>query len=291
LSDEARAGRVVSPVAAHLGVGAELREARERRGRSLDQISRTTKISLTILRIIETNQLEKLPPPVFLRGFLSAFAREVGLDPDDTVRRYLRQVQPEAETAEVAGHATSQATKREPTRGADRTASGLDADRRSVRAQWVTIAVLIVVAGYAAVRWRAHPADGTEGAAGPSEIAQPSSSPVPSSPPPAPAGVAAAGTPDATVAAVDGVALRIDLQPHGLCWISATVDGTRIVYRLMQPGEQQSIEVHGEAVLRIGDPAAFAFSINGTRGLPLGPSSAPVTVHITKQNFRNFLGS
>ena len=35
--------------------------------------------------------------------------------------------------------------------------------------------------------------------------------------------------------------------------------------------------------------AAFAFSINGTEGLVLGRAGEAVTVHITPQNYREFL--
>jgi hypothetical protein len=61
--------------------------------------------------------------------------------------------------------------------------------------------------------------------------------------------------------------LHLDIRAQGLCWLSATVDGTRVVYRLMQPGERYTIEVHHNAVLRVGDPVAFAFSINGRGAL------------------------
>lgn len=83
--------------------------------------------------------------------------------------------------------------------------------------------------------------------------------------------------------------MHVDIQPLGLCWIAATVDGTRVVYRLMRPGEQQTIEVHDEVVLRVGDPAAFTFSINGMAGRSLGPAGEAVTIHITRENYREFL--
>ena len=35
----------------------------------------------TILGAIENNEVEHLPPPIFTRGFVKAYAREVGLDP------------------------------------------------------------------------------------------------------------------------------------------------------------------------------------------------------------------
>jgi hypothetical protein len=83
--------------------------------------------------------------------------------------------------------------------------------------------------------------------------------------------------------------LHVDIRPQGLCWVAATVDGTRIIYRLMPPGEQQTIDVREEVVVRIGDPAALTFSINGMEGRSLGRAGAAVTVHVTRQNYREFL--
>jgi hypothetical protein len=59
------------------------------------------------------------------------------------------------------------------------------------------------------------------------------------------------------------------------------VGGRKIVYRLMQPGERQSINVDGEIVLRVGDPGAFTYSVNGMPGQPLGKAGIPVTVRFS----------
>src|SRR5687767_15066864 len=59
----------------------ELRHARERLGLSLRDIADRTKIRTTILGAIENNETDRLPPPIFTRGFVKAYAREVGLDP------------------------------------------------------------------------------------------------------------------------------------------------------------------------------------------------------------------
>ena len=74
-----------------MDVGAALRDAREQRGISLDELSRTTKISAATLRALERNQIDRLPGGIFVRGFLRAYAHEMGLDVEDTVQRYLAQ--------------------------------------------------------------------------------------------------------------------------------------------------------------------------------------------------------
>jgi hypothetical protein len=59
----------------------------------------------------------------------------------------------------------------------------------------------------------------------------------------------------------------------------------------LNAGDRRRIEVRDALVLRVGDPAACAFSINGHAGRPLGAAGVPVTVRITKDNFKGFIGS
>ena len=69
--------------------GARLREARERRGISLKEISDRTKISVPALESLERNDPSRLPGGIFSRAFIRSYAVEVGLDPDATVREFL----------------------------------------------------------------------------------------------------------------------------------------------------------------------------------------------------------
>ncbi|MGA8439950.1 MAG: helix-turn-helix domain-containing protein, partial [Candidatus Sulfotelmatobacter sp.] len=69
--------------------GEKLRQQRERRGISLDTISTTTKISTRMLRAIEDEHFDQLPGGVFNKGFVRAYARQVGLDEEEVVTDYL----------------------------------------------------------------------------------------------------------------------------------------------------------------------------------------------------------
>lgn len=69
--------------------GEKLRKQREQRGISLDAISNTTKISPRMLRAIEDEHFDQLPGGVFNKGFVRAYARQVGLDEEETVSDYL----------------------------------------------------------------------------------------------------------------------------------------------------------------------------------------------------------
>jgi transcriptional regulator with XRE-family HTH domain len=76
-----------------MSAGVNLRLAREQRGLSREELSARTRISAQVLQAIEDCQFDRLPPLLYLRGFLRSYATEVGLPAGATVERYLAQLQ------------------------------------------------------------------------------------------------------------------------------------------------------------------------------------------------------
>ncbi len=70
-------------------LGAALRHHREAAHRSLREMADATKLGVRTLEALERNHVEKLPPGIFRRAVVRAYAREVGLDPEDTLRVFL----------------------------------------------------------------------------------------------------------------------------------------------------------------------------------------------------------
>jgi cytoskeleton protein RodZ len=62
-------------------IGSGLREARERRGLTLEQAAAATRIQARHLEALEEERLDRLPEPVYVRGFLREYALFLGLDP------------------------------------------------------------------------------------------------------------------------------------------------------------------------------------------------------------------
>src|SRR5499433_3405329 len=77
-----------------LTFGEELRRERIIRNVSLEEISSATKISVRLLTALEASDVSKLPAPVFTRGFIKAYSRHLGLDPDEMVNAYLADLAP-----------------------------------------------------------------------------------------------------------------------------------------------------------------------------------------------------
>jgi hypothetical protein len=69
--------------------GEKLRRQREQRGIALEAISNSTKISTRMLRAIEEENFDQLPGGVFNKGFVRAFARQIGLNEEEAVSDYL----------------------------------------------------------------------------------------------------------------------------------------------------------------------------------------------------------
>jgi transcriptional regulator with XRE-family HTH domain len=73
-----------------MDVGEVLRQARLARGLTLEQVSAVTRVPEERLYAIERNNVLGMPL-VYVRGYVRAFAHEVGLDPDDLTERYIAQ--------------------------------------------------------------------------------------------------------------------------------------------------------------------------------------------------------
>jgi flagellar biosynthesis protein FlhG len=91
--------------------GDALRAERQRLGQTLEAIALRTKIRVTYLQAIEEERFERLPPPVFLRGFVREFAACLGLPADETARAILKRRE-----ARIAANAEAAAASEPPER-------------------------------------------------------------------------------------------------------------------------------------------------------------------------------
>ena len=238
-------------------VSDRLRVARERAGLSLEQISAITKIKVALLSALERGDFGQLPGTFFTRAFLRSYAREVGLPPDEIVQEFddeMSAMEPEPEF--------------EPR--IERPAfplSGFHLPRGLVSAA----AVLVLAAAVAASRHRPAPGAAESGAVGTG-------------------GVAAAGMVPASQSGTvrEPETLLLDIRPSDAVWVAATADGQRILYRALLAGEETKLEARDEIALRIGNAAAFSYTINGVPGRVLGGPSEVAEVRITRANYRTF---
>ena len=80
-------------------LGTYLRNERELRQLTLEEIAQSTRIPIKMLQRIEDDRLDELPGDVFARGFLKSYAQVVGLDADEVLERFASEVEADAEEA------------------------------------------------------------------------------------------------------------------------------------------------------------------------------------------------
>ncbi len=72
-----------------IGPGERLQAARIQQGLSLEDVAGRMHLSPGILEAIEENNFEEITAPIFVKGYLRAYARIVALDEDDMIEQYI----------------------------------------------------------------------------------------------------------------------------------------------------------------------------------------------------------
>lgn len=71
-----------------------LKSYREQKRISLQSVHQTTKISLSYLQALESGQWDLFPAEIYLLGFMRKYASCLGLDPEEIVTLYKKEVDP-----------------------------------------------------------------------------------------------------------------------------------------------------------------------------------------------------
>ena len=72
-------------------VGEKLYEERVKKGYSLDEVSKATKIRSSFLLAIEKGEYKKLPSSTYVHGFVRNYARFLGLPEHEILALFKRQ--------------------------------------------------------------------------------------------------------------------------------------------------------------------------------------------------------
>ena len=72
-----------------IGPGERLQAARIQQGLSIEDVASRMHLSTSILEAIEDNNFEEITAPIFVKGYLRAYARIVSLDEDEMIQQYI----------------------------------------------------------------------------------------------------------------------------------------------------------------------------------------------------------
>jgi cytoskeleton protein RodZ len=116
------------------GPGDRLQAARIEQGLSLDDVAGRMHLNASILKAIESNEFEEITAPIFVKGYLRAYARIVSLDEDDMIDQYIDFYSEEDPPITSTGNTPSELSVADP------------------RFKWATYIVVIII-GVALTTW------------------------------------------------------------------------------------------------------------------------------------------
>ena len=251
--------------------GATLRQAREARKLSLEDVALATKIGVRFLKALEDEDFAKLPGGVFNKSFARAYARELGLNEEEAVAGYLKasgsETAPEPKLEELAA-----ARQRERDLRHRGTGAGFS------QLPWGFISIALVVAAIALAVWGSHnrervqtvpvrnPGQPVQASATPAARPSVTATATPESSPTAQAvmavAVPAAGEKPSNAAA--GL-FEVKVKAREDAWISIMADGQQIMQDILTAQTEKSIEARSQVIIRTGNVGALDFSFAGKK--------------------------
>ncbi len=82
-------------------VGQILKEAREEKFYTLEQVEKATKIRKELLEALEADNYSKLPPPTFVQGFIKNYAKFLGIESGKLLAIFRREFSDKKNPVEV----------------------------------------------------------------------------------------------------------------------------------------------------------------------------------------------
>lgn len=249
-------------------LGGYLRELRRRRGVSLDEMARATRVNSQYLEALERDDTSVLPSPVFAKGFIRAYCQFLGEPPDEALALFAaRDGAPLVATPPPAAGAPASAT---------------EAEARSRGTVMVSF-VLLVVLGLAlfAVTLMLQSGRGERrmaGAAG--EAGSPpavvASSPTPPAPSPTPAHAPRLSPPAIPTVGAVTAQYRLVARTTEPTWLRVRTEEGRTTEETIPAGQSREWSSNAPFVLTVGNAGGVTLELNGRTLPPLGTSGAVI---------------
>ncbi len=235
-------------------LGEFLKRERELKNISLRELAKNTRVREHLLKAIEEDRYDLLPSPIYVRGFLSAYAKYVGLDSLDVLLRYERSLKgEEIPSPEVK-------SRRKPLRKAIW-------NRKQI---WM---VSGIIATSLLISYFLHPY-----LSGP-PVGPPPKKPEASETLPI---IPTTQTPEVSPA-VEGKPFSLELKAIEETWVQIQINGLSQAEALFKPGEGSSYQAANRIELLIGNAGGLDLIFNGNLLEKFGKSGEVVTLVFTPQ--------
>jgi cytoskeleton protein RodZ len=239
-------------------LGIRLRELREAKGVSLDDIARSTRVGRRHLEALETDNWAELPAPVFVKGFIRAYCDFLDASPDEALGVYREATGESAKPERVQSILRS---------GPSRRAGPL-----------VISLVLFIALGASLFALRLGLKSSPPSAPAKSASARGDTATVPSS-----ASIPAATAPviqtqPVPVSAADAkpAAQRLVIHAVEPTWIRVQVDDGQVSEELLPAGAGREWTAARRFVLTVGNAGGLEIDLNGKRIPALGARGAVI---------------
>jgi transcriptional regulator with XRE-family HTH domain len=247
------------------GIGEILRETRERKNVSLDQIEETTKIKKRYLQAMEHEEWSQMPGKVYAKGFLRTYARYLSLDEQSICDLFeISQSKRETEKAETNA-SRADIIRKPPNR---RKPLEVDLHNKPKKNMvYVLCALSVAVLVFAVWAYKTYYLNEIESEKTPPP---PIILPVPT---PEPAPAVAEPVPEPVIL----TSFIVKLVATDNCWISLKDHGTLVYEDIMRTGDMKEFSEIEKVEIRIGNAGGLVITLNGLELPFLGRSGQVVT--------------
>ncbi len=253
-------------------LGELLRQQRENKHLSVEEVATQTRIAVRFIQLIEENRFDLLPNVVSAKGFLRSYARCLGLDETEILSRFPETVRPPEPSSAPSPKAVEEKVppyiqRKQP----DRLPFPL----------WATFSVAVVIALFIVLAFIMPRAPETASTPSvPEAEPQMEPGPIDSSPIPDPSPVeqnqtASPSPPTATpvpsVLPTSPSARVLIVEATESSWVHVAIDGKETKEALLQPGEKVRWEAKQKFVLTVGNAGGIRAFFDGEDLGVLGP--------------------
>ncbi len=297
-------------------LGLALKEEREARNISIEEIASATKIVLRYIEALENDRFDIMPGGFFIKGIIRTYARTIGLNEEEVLARYRAagvfgeperkrypaprsepapppcpvpepEPEPPVEPGPSPSSDTTQILVPPPIPPAEPLILPAPKPRLTPEARkriiaWVGRgAILVLVIVVLIIIWpsrRTRPRPVEKDA--PEAVTAQAVVPPPQQP---------KVEPEPIVEPMwNGVTIEISFQAE--TWIQVYTDGVLKVDGLFPPGAKAKAQAAERLLIHVGNAGGFTFLLNGKPAKPLGRSGQVITdIKITPDNLRDFL--
>lgn len=245
-----------------------LRRVREQQSIALDQVAQETFIPLRLLQALEAAEIERLPEPVYVRGFIRRYADALGLDGAEIADAFEINPSPVAQPAAIATPPSTPSMPVEPQRPLVQPQEEfVERSKRPLLAY--------VVSGVLAIGALGAIAFGLANALKPAANTATSSSPNPTTasqsvPSPSPAAIAPQPTGTPSPSPDPNAPVQVDISLTDRSWMEVVADGKVQFEGILTKGEQRTWKAKNNLSIRAGNAGAVVVSHNQGDAKPLG---------------------